>query len=57
MKDIQVDNFIVKETEFQGKVIKQLYMVVGDKEFLVGTLKDKGDYAYVNCVHREFQKN
>lgn len=51
-----VENLIVKETEFNGKVIKQLYVVIDKKEFLIGTLKDKEQYGYINCVHKEFKK-
>ena len=51
-----VENLIVKETEFNGKVIKQLYVVIDKKEFLLGTLKDKESYGYINCVHKEFKK-
>lgn len=51
-----VQNLIVKENEFNGKVIKQLYVVIDKKEFLIGTLKDKSEYGYVNCVHKEFKK-
>lgn len=52
-----VENLIVKETEFNGKVIKQLYVVIDKKEFLIGTLKDKDSYGFINCVHKEFKKN
>lgn len=50
-------DLIVKENEFKGKIIKQLYVVIDNKEFLIGTLKDKDQYGYVNCVHKEFKEN
>lgn len=53
---MSVDNLIVKENEYQGKIIKQLYVVYDNKEYLVGTLKDKSEYGYVNCIHKEFKK-
>lgn len=52
-----VKTLIVKETEFKGKIIKQLYVVIDNKEFLIGTLKEKDSYQFINCVHREFKEN
>ena len=54
--DVNIE-FVVKESEFKGKVIKQLYVVIDDKEFLIGTVKEKTDYGYINCVHKEFKEN
>ena len=56
-----IDNMIVKENEieFNGQKykVKQLYVVVGDKEYLIGTLKEKEKYNFINCIHKEFKKN
>lgn len=49
--------WVVKQNEFEGKVIYQLYVVIDKKEFLVGTIKQKDNYGYINCVHKEFKKN
>lgn len=51
-----VENIIVKENEFNGKVIKQVYLVIDKKEVLVGTIKEKENYSYLNCIHKEFKK-
>ena len=52
-----VGKLIVKESEYKGMVIKQLYVVIDNKEYLIGTVKDKSDYGYINCVHKEFKEN
>lgn len=51
----------VKEVDFNGKKIKQIYFVIDEKDYLVGTLKDRTiedkEIHYVNCIHKEFKKN
>lgn len=58
---MKLDGFLIKQTEFNGKKINQLFVVVDKKEYLLGTLKDKSyddkEILYVNCVHKEFKKN
>lgn len=58
---MKIDGLKIKETEFNSKKIKQLFLVVDGKEYLLGTLKDKSyddkEILYVNCVHKEFKKN
>lgn len=58
---MKIDGFKIKETVFNEKKIKQLYLVVDGNEYLLGTLKDKSyedkEIRYVNCVHKEFKKN
>lgn len=53
---MKVENFIVKEEEYNGNKFKSLYIVIGGKEYLVGTLKEKDKVNYINCVHKEFKK-
>lgn len=58
---MKIDGLKIKETDFNSKKIKQLFLVVDGKEYLLGTLKDKSyddkEILYVNCVHKEFKKN
>lgn len=58
---MKIDGLKIKETVFNDKKIKQLFLVVDGKEYLLGTLKDKSyddkEILYVNCVHKEFKKN
>lgn len=57
---MKIDGLKIKEVVFNDKKIKQLYLVVDSKEYLIGTLKDKSyedkEILYVNCVHKEFKK-
>lgn len=50
----------IKQIEFNGKKINQVYFVIDDKDYLVGTMKDRSidnkEIHYVNCVHKEFKK-
>lgn len=50
----------IKQVEFNGKKINQVYFVIDDKDYLVGTMKDRSidnkEIHYVNCVHKEFKK-
>lgn len=58
---MKIDGLKIKESVFNDKKIKQLFLVVEGKEYLLGTLKDKSyddkEILYVNCVHKEFKKN
>lgn len=58
---MKIDGFKIIETEFNGKKIKQLFLVVDGKQYLMGTLKDKSyedkEILYVNSIHKEFKKN
>lgn len=58
---MKIDGLKIKESVFQDKKIKQLFIVIDSKEYLIGTLKDKSyddkEILYVNCIHKEFKKN
>lgn len=57
---MKFDGVKIKESEFNGKKIKQVYFVINGTDYLIGTLKDRSidnkDIHYVNCVHKEFKK-
>lgn len=63
---MKVNNLVIKEIEFKGNKIKQLYLILdNNEEYLIGTLKSREiaqdgkvvKINYVNCVHKEFKKN
>lgn len=58
---MKIDGFKIVQSEFNGKKVNQLYVVVDSKAYLLGTLKDKSyddkEILYVNCVHKEFKKS
>ena len=54
---MKVQGWLVKPEEFNGTKYYALYVVIEDKEFRVGTLKEtKSGITYVNCMHKEFKK-
>lgn len=57
---MKVHTLTIKESEFKGTKIQQLYLVLENgEEYLIGTLKPKNDFwkvSSVNCVHKEFKK-
>ena len=54
---MKVQNLIVKPEEFNGNKIFGLYILIEDKEYRIGTIKEtpKG-FCYINCMHKEFKK-
>lgn len=58
---MKIDGLKLKETIFNDKKVKQVFLVVDGKEYLLGTLKDKSyddkEILYVNSIHKEFKKN
>lgn len=54
---MQVQNFIVKENEYEGYKYYSLYVIIDKKEYLLGTLKQKENINYINCIHKDYKKN
>lgn len=54
---MQVQNFIVKENEFNGHKYLSLYIIIDKKEYLMGTIKQKENINYINFIHKDYKKN
>ena len=54
---MKVQNFIVKEENYKDYKFYSLYVVIDNKEYLVGTLKEKDKINFINCVHKSYKKN
>ena len=54
---MKVQGMIVKPEEFNGNKYYSIFIVIEDKEYRLGTLKEtqKG-LTYINCMHKEFKK-
>lgn len=49
---MKVNGFVVKEEEYQGHSFYALYVVIDNKEYLIGTLKGK-DFKYIKTIRKE----
>lgn len=54
---MKVKDLIVKQEEYQGHTFYTLYIIIDNKEYKIGTLKDSTNCNFINCVHKEFKKN
>lgn len=54
---MQVKNMIVKEEEYKGVKYYSLFVIIDDKQYLIGTLKQREKFNYINCIHKEFKNN
>ena len=54
---MKITGWAIKPEEFNGNKFYALYIIIEDKEFRIGTLKEtpKG-LCYINCMHKEFKK-
>lgn len=52
---MKVENLIVKKEKFNGSEFYSLYVVIEGKEYRIGTLKERDNYSFINCIHRDFK--
>lgn len=52
---MKVENLIVKKESFKGNEFYSLFVIIDGKEYRIGTLKEKENYNFINCVHRDFK--
>lgn len=54
---MKITGWSIKPEEFNGNKFFALYILIEDKEFRIGTLREtKSGLCYINCMHKEFKK-